>query len=434
MIGSPTLRLAGPRGPAAGECAYSPISPPGRGSMRGPGASPRPPPPGHRDDGASPCSSASSASPRSGKTTLFNILTASHQATDKFAASRQTNVGVAQVPDARLVQAARPLQAEEATRRPRSSTWTSPACSKGEGAESLDLGKLRTVDALVHVVRAFDDPEIPHAAGSVDPARDLLELELELILADHELVERRLERLEQAAKRGLKPGGGARAGAARRRRAAGARGRAAAARGRARRRRRAAAARLPAPLGQADAGGAQRRRGATLAGADPGAHRAGRRARAPRRWWSRRPIEQEIAGLAEPSRREFLAELGLAEPSLDRVIRASYELLGLISFFTVGEDEVRAWTIRRGTRAREAAGAIHSDIERGFIRAEVVRWEDLVRLRLAGRLPHRRLAPPGGQGVRGPGRRRDPLPLQRLGLGPQASEARREYGPGSKAR
>jgi ribosome-binding ATPase len=93
------------------------------------------------------------------------------------------------------------------------------------------------------------------------------------------------------------------------------------------------------------------------------------------------PIEQEISALAPEEQKEFLADLGLAEPSLDRVNRASYDLLGLISFFTVGEDEVRAWTIRRGTRAREAAGAIHSDIERGFIRAEIVHWDDLVRLK-----------------------------------------------------
>jgi ribosome-binding ATPase len=115
-----------------------------------------------------------------------------------------------------------------------------------------------------------------------------------------------------------------------------------------------------------------------LAGADPS-----------RSGWTRRnrteavvvsaPIEQEIAGLAAEEQRDFLAELGLAEPSVDRVIRASYELLGLLSFFTVGEDEVRAWTVRRGTHAREAAGTIHSDIERGFIRAEVVDWEELVR-------------------------------------------------------
>ncbi|MGH9362264.1 MAG: DUF933 domain-containing protein, partial [Thermoanaerobaculia bacterium] len=91
------------------------------------------------------------------------------------------------------------------------------------------------------------------------------------------------------------------------------------------------------------------------------------------------PIEEEISRLAPEEQAEFLAALGLAEPSLDRVARASQELLGLIAFFTVGEDEVRAWTVRHGTRAREAAGAVHSDIERGFIRAEVVRWDELLR-------------------------------------------------------
>src|SRR6185503_9381023 len=115
-----------------------------------------------------------------------------------------------------------------------------------------------------------------------------------------------------------------------------------------------------------------------LAGADPARIGWTRRARTEAVVVSA-PIEQEIAGLAEAEQREFLAELGLAEPSVDRVIRASYQLLGLLSFFTVGEDEVRAWTLRRGTHAREAAGAIHSDIERGFIRAEVVEWEELVR-------------------------------------------------------
>jgi ribosome-binding ATPase YchF (GTP1/OBG family) len=93
------------------------------------------------------------------------------------------------------------------------------------------------------------------------------------------------------------------------------------------------------------------------------------------------PIEQEISALPPEEQREFLADLGLTAPSLDRVTRASYDLLGVISFFTVGEDEVRAWTIRRGTKAREAAGAIHSDIERGFIRAEVVHCDDLIRLK-----------------------------------------------------
>ncbi|HXT21935.1 MAG TPA: GTPase, partial [Thermoanaerobaculia bacterium] len=142
--------------------------------------------------------------PKVGKTTLFNILTASQQSTDKFGASRQTNVGIAQVPDARLVKLRDLFSPKKYT--PATVEYVDiPGIRKGEGAESLDLGKLRTVDALVHVVRAFDDPELPHASGSVDTARDLLELELELVLSDHELVERRLERLAQSAKRGLKP-------------------------------------------------------------------------------------------------------------------------------------------------------------------------------------------------------------------------------------
>ncbi|HYH45690.1 MAG TPA: DUF933 domain-containing protein, partial [Thermoanaerobaculia bacterium] len=93
------------------------------------------------------------------------------------------------------------------------------------------------------------------------------------------------------------------------------------------------------------------------------------------------PIEEEISRLPPDEQKEFLADIGLTAPSLDRVSRASFDLLGLISFFTVGEDEVRAWTVRRGSVAREAAGAIHSDIERGFIRAEIVRSEDLLRLK-----------------------------------------------------
>ena len=99
--------------------------------------------------------------------------------------------------------------------------------------------------------------------------------------------------------------------------------------------------------------------------------------RRPQRSSFRRPSSRRSPA-SPPTSSEFLAELGLAEPSVDRIIRKSYELLGLLSFFTVGEDEVRAWTVRRGTHAREAAGTIHSDIERGFIRAEVVEWDELL--------------------------------------------------------
>ena len=123
------------------------------------------------------------------------------------------------------------------------------------------------------------------------------------------------------------------------------------------------------------------------------------------------PIEEEIARLDGDEQAEFLAELGLGEPSVHRVIRASYEILGLISFFTVGEDEVRAWTIRRGTVARRAAGAIHSDLERGFIRAEVVPWQDLIEHRSLAACRQEASAATRGQGVRDPRRRHHAHPL-----------------------
>jgi GTP-binding protein YchF len=315
--------------------------------------------------------------PKSGKTTLFNTLTASHQATDKFATSGQTNLGAATVRDVRLEQ----LRDLFKPRRyvPATVQYVDiPGVKRGEGAESLDLAKLKTVDALVHVVRAFDDPELLHAEGSVDPARDVAMLDLELILADHDLVERRLERLEKAVKRGLTPE-------------------------EQREQVLLSAVVLKAleverPLREVELDGDDERRlrgfqllsakpllvvvnaGEAQAAAPPESFGIAARPRRVAVTVSA-PIEQEISRLPAAEQQEFLADLGLAEPSLDRVSRASYELLGLISFFTVGEDEVRAWTLRRGTPAREAAGAIHSDIERGFIRAEVVRWDDLLRLK-----------------------------------------------------
>ncbi len=313
-----------------------------------------------------------------GKTTLFNTLTSSHQETDKFVSSKKTNMGVAAVPDRRL-EALRDLFKP---RRyvPAAVTYVDvPGVKKGEGAETLDLAELKNVDALVHVVRAFHDPEILHPEGSVDPARDIATLDLELILADHTLLERRVERLEKAVKRGLTPE---------------------------EKREQALLTETLLPwlesekplrgleLGPDDA---RRLRGfqllsakpmlvvlnvdeADLARADAMAEELGGGPGVMVLAVSA-PIEQEISQLAADEQKEFLAELGLHEPSLDRVVRASYALLGLISFFTVGEDEVRAWTIRRSTPARQAAGTIHSDLERGFIRAEVVGWEDLLRLK-----------------------------------------------------
>jgi GTP-binding protein YchF len=315
--------------------------------------------------------------PKAGKTTLFNTLTAAHQATDKFATSTRTNVAVAAVPDRRLER----LRDLFRPRRfvPATVTYVDvPGLRKGEGPESLDVAELKTVDAFLHVVRAFDDPEIVHPEGSVDPQRDVASVDLELILADHTLVERRLERLQKAGKRGLAPE---------------------------EEREQALLADVILPALEAErplreialaAEDERRLKGFQLLSAKPmlvvvnAAEAALRQGEELARRLplgagvealvASAPIEEEISRLEATEQREFLAELGLAEGSLDRILRASYALLGLVSFFTVGEDEVRAWTIRRGTRAREAAGVIHTDLERGFIRAEVVGWEDLVRL------------------------------------------------------
>ena len=135
--------------------------------------------------------------------------------------------------------------------------------------------------------------------------------------------------------------------------------------------------------------------------------------------WVSAVIEAEVAQLAGPEQAAFLADLGLTEPAISRVLQDCYALLGLISFFTVGEDEVRAWSIPRGTRAQDAAGAIHSDIARGFIRAEVVGYDELLAADgLHGHRARARAVPARGQGLRGPGRRDLPLPLQRGQVAP----------------
>jgi len=315
--------------------------------------------------------------PKAGKTTLFNTMTASDEATGKFLASDATHVGIAKVPDPRLVAMRDLFNPKKYT--PATVEYVDiPGMTKGEAAESLDLAKLKTVDALLHVVRSFDDPEIPHPDGSIDPLRDVRTVDLELILADHTLVERRIERLEKAGKRGRTPD---------------------------EEREQELLAKVVLPALESETP----LRAVTLAPDDERRIRGFQlltmkpmlvvlnvdesRVAAPADATLvaalgatpvvvvSAPIEQEISKLPPEEQKEFLSDLGLAEPSLDRVLRASFDLLGQIAFFTVGEDEVRAWTIRRGTRAKEAAGTIHSDIERGFIRGEVVGWKDLLDLK-----------------------------------------------------
>ena len=317
--------------------------------------------------------------PKVGKTTLFNILTSSRQSTDAYQVSSQVNVAVASVPDPRLSRLRDHYQPKKFT--PATVTYVDiPGIQKGGGAESLDLARLREVDALAHVVRAFDDPEILHSEGSIEPERDIEIVDLELILADLDIVTRRIERLDKAQKRGLSAD-------------------------EQRERTLLADVILPAleaeqPLRTLELSSDDQRRlrGFQLlsakplllvmnvseenltAGTETGRFKDGHDARYPEVVMVSAPIEEEISHLDAEHQSEFLADLRLTEPSLDRVIRASYRLLGLISFFTVGEDEVRAWTLRHGTHARKAGGAIHTDIERGFIRAEVTAYEDLLDL------------------------------------------------------
>src|SRR5262249_39240960 len=235
-------------------------------------------------------------------------------------------------------------------------------------------------DALLHVVRAFDDPAVPHPKSSIDPARDAQLIEEELVLADLGVAERRLDRLEKDLKKSPSP-------ELRKEQDLLLRCQAALETGKGLR-----------TLGLAG-DDVRRLRGfqflsakpllvvlnigeAAIAGSDRAVESAGLRT-----WLATvggaavvvcAKIELEIAELGPADAQAFLSDLGLSESGLDRVIRAAYDLLGYISFFTVGDDECRAWSIPRSTGAQEAAGAIHSDIQRGFIRAEVVAYDRLI--------------------------------------------------------
>jgi hypothetical protein len=315
--------------------------------------------------------------PSVGKSTLFQLLTGSPAPPP--GARPEPRLGVARVPDPRVDRLAELFQ-------PKKTTCATveyadvPGVSAGGGGALVDLPALRGVDALMHVVRAFDSDLVPHPEGSVDPGRDAQMLELELILADLGAVERRLERLESAIKKTHKPEDQAerelfleleQALEAERPL------RALELTEEQRRRLRQYSFLSEKPLLLAVNLGEEQMR-------DPAAalEAAGLAALAARPRVAlcpvAAPIEAEMAELPPEDARAFREDLGLAEPGLDRILESSYRLLGLISFLTAGEDECRAWTIRRGTRAQRAASVIHSDIERGFIRAEVVAFEDLV--------------------------------------------------------
>jgi len=320
--------------------------------------------------------------PNAGKSTLFNALTrAGAQVGNYPFTTIEPNTGIVPVPDERLQRLAdlfRPPKVIPAT-----VTFTDIAglvrgASGGEGLGNRFLGHIREVDAIALVVRAFDDPDVIHVEGALDPLRDLDVIELELQLADLDTVTRRLERTEKTARVQKEKDV-------------------------------ATIALLQRVAGHLDSGNSVRTM--QLADEERGELRelwlltakpllviynAGEKRAAeaiPEAVLARAAqaggeavavsarIETELLDLEPADRAAFLTDIGLSEPGLDRVARAAYHLLQLITFFTAGDTEVRAWTLRRGGTALDAAAVIHTDFARGFIRAEVVDVEDLLSAR-----------------------------------------------------
>lgn len=323
--------------------------------------------------------------PNVGKSTLFNALTnAGAESANYPFCTIEPNVGVVAVPDARMDFLAEMYHPEKYT--PAVIEFVDIAglvagASKGEGLGNKFLSHIREVDAIVHVVRCFKDDNIIHVDGSVNAMRDLETINMELIFSDMEMMERRIDRTKKAMKgdktlseelavlervyKALCDGKTARTVELTKNE-------------------RAVFADTPLltmkPVIYV----------ANVAESEAGAEPLGNPMYADLKKFATAEhagilpvcaqIEAEIAELSGEEKKEFLADMGIAESGLDRLIKESYSLLGLISFLTAGPKEVRAWTITRGTKAPGAAGKIHSDFERGFIRAEVVSFDDLERL------------------------------------------------------
>jgi GTP-binding protein YchF len=318
--------------------------------------------------------------PNVGKSTLFNALTAAATAAANYPfCTIEPNVGRVPVPDPRLEVLATIGRSGRIT--PTSLEFVDIAglvrgASRGEGLGNQFLANIREVDAIIHVLRCFEHPDVAHVEGSVDPIRDAETVETELMLADLDSLERRLVGLQKRARGGDKESA-VQVGLIEPIVAALAAGR---------------PARTAIPEGQAEA---VRRlqlltakpvlyacnvEEAAAASGNAFSARVAERADAEgaRAVVVSAAIEAEVAQLPEADRGEFLAGLGLHDSGLDRVIRAGYDLLGLITFFTVGPKEARAWTVVRGTKAPQAAGVIHGDFERGFIACETIAYDDYV--------------------------------------------------------
>ena len=321
--------------------------------------------------------------PNVGKSTLFNALSnAGAESANYPFCTIEPNVGVVSVPDRRLDRLAELSRSANVV--PTTIEFVDIAglvagASKGEGLGNQFLSHIREVDAIVHVVRCFDDENITHVAGSVDPARDIEIISTELLLKDMETLEKRIERTQKLAKTGDKKIKGELA----------------------------FYERLSAHLNEGKPGRLFERRqeekelmeGLFLLTEKPILYAANvgendivegndyvrvlsdiAKAEHSEVVLISADLEAQVIELEEEERGEFLADLGIEETGLDRLVHSAYALLGLITYFTSGPKESRAWTIRKGTKAPQAAGAIHTDFERGFIRAETIKFEDYDRL------------------------------------------------------
>ena len=319
----------------------------------------------------------------SGKTTLFSLLTG--HATAAAPHKREAHVGVAHVPDPRLDRLTAMFKPKKHT--PATVRFVDvPGVTKG-GGQSLNLPELRQMDGLAVVVRSFTSEAVPHPEGSIDSARDLELLETEMLLSDLAVVTNRLERVAKDIAKKKTPELELEKALLDRFRAALDRGEAL--RG---------FETTPDEEKLVRGFGLLTRKPMLVilnAGESDAADLAGAVARAKFDRWNGQPhvafsavsapIEQEIAAMSPEDQAEFLKGLGLPDRALDRLLRAAYDLLGLMSFLTAGEDECRAWSIPKGTHAVKAAAAIHTDFEKHFIRAEVVPFQTLVE---AGSLAH----------------------------------------------